>query len=203
MSDADRDEDVFATGPAPPLTTRQRRFRAAVGAGAIVALVAGLALTTARETVPAGVTGTTAGMDMGPGMKHVGLVARDIEGRQFALPSDRMGAVLFMSTEGCGGCVGIARALDEAVARARADLDLTIVSVDTEETAASFARFDAAAGGTDARYALDDASGSIAGQFGVRELGTIVVYDREGMVLETLAPGPGQAAALRRSIAGR
>jgi hypothetical protein len=175
------EDELAAVSAAPPLTPRQKRVRLAATLVLLALGVGGLMWTTFRETVPAGGTPAMSGMTMDPGMDHVALELRDVDGSSFEVPGGRPGAVMLMSTRGCGGCVQAARRLADAT-RARGPFSLTLVSLDTEETKDDFARFDAAAGGIGGRYVLDDAAGSIARALDVFEPGMLVIYDRDGMV---------------------
>jgi hypothetical protein len=195
-------EDPWArTGPAPPLSREQRRRRLLVVALLAGALIAGLAITTAEESVPSGAT-SMPGMDMGSGMSGGEITLRDIEGDSFTLPGGREGLIMFMSTRGCGGCVETARTVAAAAQTQDPPLPLTIVSVDTEESREDFERFDEEAGGLDARYALDDASGSIASHFGIRELNTVLRYGAQGLTTRIFEPGPDQITTIQSSFGG-
>ena len=193
-------DDQFNALPGPShLSQRQRRLRVLGGFGFVVLLAVGLGITTARESVPAGGSSSMTGMAMEPGMEHVSVELRDVGGQEFALPGGQPGAVLFMSTRGCADCLALARRIS-AASRSRPGFSLTFVSLDTEETRADFAAFDAAAGDVAARYALDDAEGSIARSFGVYEPGTIVVYDSAGMI-RTQLDGSVNARTMARAVA--
>ena len=165
-----------------------------------VALVGGLALATVRETVPTGGAASMPSMRMQPGADHLGISLRDVDGRPMRMPDGRAGAVLVMATHGCGDCLNIAKRLDAAASRAPSRPAVALVGVDTEEGRQDFERFDRAAGGLDARYALDDASGSITRLLGARELGTVVVYDPQGMVIERVRPGTRQATRVEAAL---
>lgn len=207
MSESRRDKDPLASGAnrAAPLTPAQKRNRTLATVLLIVGLVGGLAFSTVRQTTPAGGGASTmGGMNMvGSNAGMVGVTLRDIDGRKLVLPGETPGVVMFMARRGCPACVTIARGLARAATDVKPRLSLTLVGVDAIETREDFRAFDRAAGGLDARYALDDRSGSVAGQFGAREAGTVVVYDRSGMIRERVPPGPGQAAAVERAVHGR
>lgn len=166
----------------------------------LLAFGGGLAITTARQSTPAGMAGM-GGMDSGSGdMDMIGLELRDVDGRRLALPGGMPGAVLFMARRGCPACVGTARTLNRLAADVVPRPNLTLVGTDPVETRADFRAFDRAAGGLDARYALDDRGSSIAGHFRADGAGTVVIYDRSGMVRARLEPGPRQAAEIRDAL---
>lgn len=138
------------------------------------------------------------GMDMSAGADHIGISLEDVDGTPLALPGGIPGAVLFMSSDGCPGCLGSAKAL--AAAAEGTTSQVTLVSTNPDETRADLLAFDAAAGGLDVRYAVDDPSRSIAQQFDVRETGTIVVYDRSGMIVKRISPGRRQIRQIRSAL---
>lgn len=201
--DPRRDTDPFATRadlPAP-LTRGQRRARAIAAALLVVGLGAGLAISTARQTTPAGGASSMGGMDMGASNADmIGIRLRDIDGRELTLPGGTPGAVMLMARRGCPGCVPAARDLARAAADVSPSPSLTFVGTDPVETRADFRAFDRAAGGLDARYALDDRSASVAQQLGAPGVGTVVVYDGRGTVVARVSRGPRQAAAVEREL---
>lgn len=199
MSISDDDDPWAKSTPAPPLSPTQRRRRLVATVLGLGALVTGLVITTAGEGVPSGAT-SMSGMDMGQGINGQDITLQDIDGRSLTLPGGKAGAVMFMATRGCGGCIETARALDAAARALDPPLPVTVISVDTEETKGDFERFDQEAGGLDVRYALDDASGSIANHFGVRELNTVLAYSDQGRTTGIFEPGPDQVAAIRTSL---
>lgn len=195
------DHDPWATADPPALTRRQRRLRRLGLLAGFALLAGGLAVSTMRQTVPAGGSEAMSGMKMSPGMDHVGVTFRDLRGTTVDLPGGRPGAVLFMATDGCPFCIDAARKLAADLEEAGPQFQLTLVSLDTEESRGDFERFDRAAGGLDAHYALDDASASISSLFDVRRPGVAVVYDRDGMVLRRIdASTPSADRKLKEAI---
>lgn len=204
---ADRDEDQLARRrpPAAPLTPAQKRTRALITVLLIGGLVGGLAWSTVKQTTPSGSTSSMGGMKMGSGMNMgtgdmVAISLRDVDGRRFDLPGRAPGAVLFMAAAGCPECGAIAARLAQAADDVRPRPELTLIGTDPVDTREDFRRFDRAAGRLPVRYALDDRGGSVAGQFGAGENGTVVVYRRNGMIVRRLPPGPRQARAFERAL---
>lgn len=107
---------------------------------------------------------------------------------------------MFMATSGCPGCADAARQLVRASVDVEPAPVLTLVSTDPVDTRADFRRFDRDVGGLPVRYALDDRSGSVAQQFGVRENGTVVVYNRSGTVRNRIKPSSRQITAIERAL---
>lgn len=189
--EGDRDP-LSEPGDGAAITRRDHPARRWAAIAGVVLLVGGLALSTIRGSVPAGGSSTMQGMSM-PGMQQVGVTFRDISGARVTVPGGKPGAVLFMASDGCPLCAQAARELADLAARRGAGVQLTLISLNTAETRSGLERFDRSVGGLKARYAIEDPGASLGTAFKVRQTGTILVYDRTGMVVGRVQWGAHQA----------
>lgn len=205
VNQSSRSEDqLAAAGTRPPLSRRVRRLRTAAIIAAVAAFFGALAMSTTGGQVPAGGTSNMSGMSgmqMDPEADHLGVVLRSVTGEEIAIPGGRPGVVLLMATSGCPRCAEAVAALAATAVGQASQPVVTVVSLDPIDTREDFSRFDRAAGRPDVEYALDDRGGSLARLFDADEYGTIIVYDRQGMVIGRLTVAdPELRAELRRAF---
>lgn len=189
-------EDPFvADAREAPAQRRDSRLRSVLAVGALLAFVTALALSTVRGQLPTGAQGGRVRDD------RIRLELTSITGESIPIPGNRPGALLFMTNSGCANCPALTRTLSRLAQSARSSPRVTVVSLDSVDSRSDFDRFADAAGNPEVDYSLDDRSGTLNGVFGIRELGTIVVYDRTGTVLDELTPGaPRLTDRLRRLL---
>jgi hypothetical protein len=151
-------------------------------------------LSTGRSAGPesgAPATGAS-GSDVADAVSPVRLTS--LEGARIALPAGKPGA-LFFSVSSCLSCVASARALGELRQRLGSGVDAVFISMDPGDPPAALAARRASIGDPPYPFAID-ASGTLASRYRITALGTVIIYDAHGRIVERLVePTRGELAA--------
>jgi len=206
MSPNPIDESSKASGAderalAEPQAPQHARWRALGGvlvAGAIVAFVASVVLSTPSASVPVGASGSMSGMTMGP--NRLAITMRDVSNLEVRLPGGRPGVVIFAAARRCDLCVSAVRAAGDAVRQHGDRAQLIVVMNDSATSRADIRAFDRSMGQAPARYVIDDRNNGVASMLGPSSLGGVLVYDAQGRVVAHPQATPRQiVAALKRT----
>lgn len=120
-----------------------------------------------------------------------------LEGKPVELPSGRPGA-LFFTVSSCLSCIPSAQALGELDATLGRQADIVWVGIDPNDPPSAVRERRRSMGNPAYPFAIDT-SGTLAGRYGVTALGTTVVFDANGRIVERLIePGRGQLEAAFR-----
>lgn len=188
-------------GQAPDPGGRRSRGRlwTALGLLAVLGFVVAVVGSAGRSAVSTGGTGGMSGMEMGD-RQMVAVDARDIDGQEVKLPGGRGGAVVVIQSRGCVPCRRSVRRMVAAAKRVPTPVSLTALSAEADDDRASVHRFAASVGRPALRYLVDDRNSTLATMLGVTQLGSIVVYDVQGHVVDARTDSvAGLAAGLRRA----
>jgi peroxiredoxin len=107
-----------------------------------------------------------------------------IEGRAVSLPAGRPGA-LFFTTSDCTSCIASARALGTIKTRFGARANAVYISIDSQDSPSALAARRDSIGDPPYPFAVDT-SGKLATQYRVQALGTTVIYDARGRIVDRL-----------------
>lgn len=167
-------------------------------------VAAGVALVFVALTVVALLsTGRSAGAPAAPSGSYAAdavspIRLTSLEGARIALPAGKPGA-LFFSVSSCLSCVPSARALGEVKQRLGSRVDAVFISMDPADPPQALAARRASIGGPGYPFAID-ASGTLASRYRITALGTVVIYDAHGRIVERLVePTRDELAAAFRA----
>jgi hypothetical protein len=121
-----------------------------------------------------------------------------IDGERVSLPAGRPGMVM-LSSSLCTTCFLSARDMGKLKSRLGRRVDAAFVSVDPGDSAAALADRRDSIGGSPIPFAIDT-SGTLAAEYQLTTLGTVVIYDAEGRIVQrSIEPTlPDLQAAFRR-----
>lgn len=187
-----------ATGADAANTTPSfaRRHWAALSAGAVIVLVvAALAALSAQRGAPAG---TQASAPVGDGGVAPAFSLTTLEGKQVSVPAGRPGAVFF-TVSSCVSCIAPAKELARLKERVGDRADVLLVSMDPGDTPQAVRQLTSLIGDPPPYPSAIDTSGTLAAQYGITALGTTVVYDQQGRIVDRLIePGADELTAAFR-----
>jgi thiol-disulfide isomerase/thioredoxin len=169
--------------PSPTRGIASRRW------GAIAVWVALLALVAVAATrLTPGASPGSAGV----GSRVIPFRLRASDGRWVSVPrAGRPGAILFAQST-CVSCIQAAQALSRVKARLGSRLDAVMVDVDSREPLSALRGWAMIAGHPTYPLAIDT-SGRLAAAYAIEGLGTTIIYDARGQIVErTTDPSLGE-----------
>jgi cytochrome oxidase Cu insertion factor (SCO1/SenC/PrrC family) len=107
---------------------------------------------------------------------------KSIDGKQISLPAGRPGMVM-LSSSLCTTCFLTVRDMGTLEARLAGRVDAAFISVDPGDSPATLADRRASIGDPPIPFAIDT-TGTLAGQYHITTLGTVVVYDAAGKIVQ-------------------
>lgn len=120
----------------------------------------------------------TAGQEIAP------LELTSLDGQRVELPAGKPGA-LFFSASSCVSCIPAAKALGELKRGLGDRIDAVFISIDPGDPPAALAERRESVGNPPYPFAIDT-TGLLAGQYGITALGTVLIYDAQGTIVDRL-----------------
>ena len=167
-----------ARAPGGGLLTRRRIIVVGIVAAAALALV--LAAISTNRSTSAGPSGVAATQSTDTYAAPVRLTS--IDGKQVSLPAGRPGMVM-LSSSLCTTCFLTVRDMGKLKARSGERVDAAFISVDPGDSAATLGDRRDSIGDPPIPFAIDT-SGTLASQYRITTLGTVVVYDAGGNIVQ-------------------
>jgi hypothetical protein len=164
--------------PGGGLLTRRRIIVVGMVAAATLALVLA-AISTNRSTSAA--RSPTAATQT-PDAYAAPVRLTSIEGKQVSLPAGRPGMVM-LSSSLCTTCFLTVRDMGKLKSQLGGRIDAAFISVDPGDSAATLRDRRDSIGDPPIPFAIDT-SGTIAAEYNITTLGTVVVYDATGKIVE-------------------
>jgi hypothetical protein len=181
--------------PIVQLPTRTRLIVIGIIAMAAFALV--LAAINTRHTTSAGPGGASAPTTSASYAAPVRLIT--IDGTRVSLPAERPGMVM-LSSSLCTTCFLTVRDMGTLKSRLGRRVDAAFISVDPGDSPATLADRRDAIGDPPIPFAIDT-SGTLAAQYHITTLGTVVVYDASGKIVQrSVEPTYGDLQAAFRRV---
>ncbi len=183
---------------------RRRRSWLMIGAAALAVFV-GLIVVSATRSGSAGtvrpVAKTSSAAPTGGGNAggRVGPIAlASIDGRSVSVPTKGRPGALFFTVSSCGSCIPSAQALSSLKSRLGSRVDAVMVDLDPQDSPQYLRQWGKAVGNPSYPLTIDT-SGNMINQYRVQALGTTVVYDGRGRIVDRLIePNGGELAAAFR-----
>jgi cytochrome oxidase Cu insertion factor (SCO1/SenC/PrrC family) len=167
------------------------------GVVAIAGLGLVLAAISARHDTNATRVGARAADPAGSSAPPVRLTS--IDGRRVSLPEGRPGMVM-LSSSLCTTCFLTVRDMGTLKSRLGRRVDAAFISVDPDDSAATLADRRRAVGDPPIPFAIDT-SGTLAAQYRIATLGTVVIYDATGKIVQrSIEPNLSDLQAAFRRI---
>lgn len=177
------------------IVTRGRLILVGVIAMAAFALV--LAAVGTRHTTNAAPGGTSAPATSASYAAPVRLTT--IDGRRVSLPGGRPGMVM-LSSSLCTTCFLTVRDMGKLKSQLGRRVDAAFISVDPGDSATTLADRRDAIGDPPIPFAIDT-SGTLAAQYHITTLGTVIVYDATGKIVQrSIEPTYGDLQAAFRRV---
>jgi hypothetical protein len=175
----------------------ERRRLIAVGIVALAAVAVVLAVISAQRTTNAAPGGADAAASSAAYAPPLRLTS--IDGKQVSLPAGRPGMVM-LSSSLCTTCFLSVRDMGKLKSRLGRRVDAAFVSVDPGDSAATLADRRDSIGDPPIPFAIDT-SGTLATQYRITTLGTVVIYDAGGKIVErTVEPTLNDLQAAFRRV---
>lgn len=164
------------------------------GAVVLIGVVAVLVVVAMQRPTASGPAG-------GSGPRVAPMRLTSIDGERISLPAGRPGMVMF-STSGCTSCIPSAQDMADVIATARPPVDGLYLSMDPGDNAGALGDRRESIGDAPYPFAID-ASGTMAAQYEITALGTVLVYDATGTIVARFVdPGADDLrTAVRRARA--
>jgi thiol-disulfide isomerase/thioredoxin len=156
---------------------RRRRGRIAAAAtvgGAFLALV----VIAATRAIPGGSPGPA-----GVGSRVIPFTVRALGGRWVSVPRPGRPGVILFAQSTCASCIQAAKALSAVKARLGSRLDAVMVDVDSREPPSALRGWAVVVGHPSYPLAIDT-SGRLAAAYAIEGLGTTIIYDARGRIVE-------------------
>lgn len=174
-----------------------RRRLVAVGLAAIAVLAVVLAAVSTQRTTNAAPMSASAPATSDAAAAPLRLTS--IDRKPVSLPAGRPGMVMFSSSL-CTTCFLTVRDMGKLKSRLGRRVDAAFVSVDPGDSAATLADRRDSIGGSPIPFAIDT-SGTLAAEYEIKTLGTVVVYDATGKIVErTVEPTLSDLQAAFRRV---
>jgi cytochrome oxidase Cu insertion factor (SCO1/SenC/PrrC family) len=164
--------------PGAELMTRRRAILAGIVAIAALALV--LAAVSAQRTTNA--ASVSAGASEAADSYAAPVRLTSIDGKQVTLPAGRPGMVM-LSSSLCTTCFLTVRDMGKLKARLGGRVDAAFISVDPGDSATTLADRRDSIGDPPIPFAIDT-TGTLAERYQITTLGTVVVYDAAGRIVD-------------------
>jgi hypothetical protein len=164
---------------------RRRSLVIAAGVALVFVALAAVALLSGGGGAgpePTARTAAPSGSDAADAVSPIRL--RSLDGMRIALPAGKPGA-LFFSVSSCLSCVPSARALNELTQQLGPRVDALFISMDPADPPAALAARRDAIGDPSYPFAIDS-SGTLASRYRITALGTVLIYDAQGRIVERL-----------------
>jgi cytochrome oxidase Cu insertion factor (SCO1/SenC/PrrC family) len=144
-------------------------------------IVLGVAFAVASSPPPTTSGGGGSGDAADGGAYAAPLRLTSIDGERISLPAGRPGMVMFSSSY-CTTCFVSAKFMARYRAEAAEPVDAAFISVDPGDSPDALADRRAGLGATRYPFAIDTA-GTLAAQYEITALGTVIVYDATGRIV--------------------
>jgi hypothetical protein len=169
----------------------------AVGVVALAAVTLMLVVISAQRTTNAAPGGADAAASSDAYAAPLRLTS--IDGKPVSLPAGRPGMVM-LSSSLCTTCFLSVRDMGKLKSRLGRRVDAAFVSVDPGDSAATLADRRDSIGDPPIPFAIDT-SGTLAAQYQITTLGTVVIYDATGKIVErTVEPTLSDLQAAFRRV---
>jgi cytochrome oxidase Cu insertion factor (SCO1/SenC/PrrC family) len=162
-------------------------------AAALVALVVVSATRSTSKSAPSGTAPANVATSGGSG-RVAPLTLTTIEGRSVSVPGPRPGA-LFFSVSGCTSCIPSAQALSTLMKTGLGSrVSAVFISMEPQDSPQAMRLLRDTIGDPPYPFAIDT-TGTLASQYRIQALGTVVLYDARGRIVDRVVdPSLGQLA---------
>lgn len=183
---------------------RGRTWKARSFTAALVVIFAALVVVSATRSgsgsggagAPASAGAPTGGGN--PGGLVSPLTLTSLDGRSVSIPSTGRPGALFFTVSSCSSCIPSAQALSTLKSQLGTRADVLMVDLDPQDSSQNLRAWGDAVGNPSYPLAIDT-TGNLVNQYQVQALGTTVIYDAKGRIVDRLIePGMGELAGAFR-----
>lgn len=174
-----------------------RSWKAIAVTTALVAVFAGLVVVSATRSGSKAGSGAPVSAAAPAGGGNVGgtvapLTLTSLTGRSVSVPRTGRPGALFFTVSSCSSCIPSAQALSSLKSRLGGRMDAVMVDLDPGDSPQNLQAWGDAVGNPSYPLTIDT-SGNLVQQYQIQALGTTVVYDGRGRIVERLIePDMGQ-----------